>query len=107
MNAARRDINWPVVLAVGAALSVALSVGTPDTNGENIGNWFFAKTFFEDFKFITRTKAPLYQVYLSLFTWLPYPAVAVVFHSWSTIEHDPHYSTDLGSHGQFDCGTTK
>ena len=48
MNAAPRDINWPVVLAVGAVLSVALSVGTPDTSGYDIGNWFFAKTFLND-----------------------------------------------------------
>ena len=72
------DVDWRLVAIIGLAVAVLLSLRMPDIDSENIGSWFHAKLFLEDFGFMTMAKSPLYQMYLIPFSFLPHPASIIL-----------------------------
>lgn len=69
---------WALALVTAFLVAVALTIGTPDTGAEDIGNWFHARLFFEDWGFINLAKSAVYQIYLMPFSFLPYPESIVL-----------------------------
>lgn len=66
-------IEWRLIILIGLALGIIFALNTPDVEGENVGNWFHARLFLTDGSFINLPKSPLFQIYLTPFTLLPYP----------------------------------
>ena len=71
-------LDWRLIVGLGVLLSVLFAIRVPDVDSENIGNWFHARLFVEDFRFINLPKSPLYQLYLVPFSLLPHPMSIVV-----------------------------